>query len=84
MNHFSLTFSPENEPVRIDLFLSREMEGESRAAIQRYIETGCVLVDGKEVRTSLKLKGGRADRSRPSATVAGRAAGGGYSAGSIV
>ena len=58
MNHYSITFSPENEPTRIDLFLSRELEGESRAAIQRYIETGCVLVDGKEVRTSLKLRGG--------------------------
>ena len=58
MNHISLIFSPENEPTRIDLFLSKELEGESRAAVQRYIETGCVLVDGKEVRTSLKLKGG--------------------------
>ncbi len=58
MNHFSITFSPENEPARIDLFLSREMEGESRAAIQRYIETGCVLIDGMPVRTSLKLRGG--------------------------
>ena len=58
MNHISLIFSPENEPCRIDLFLSRELEGESRAAVQRYIETGCVLVDGNAVRTSLKLKGG--------------------------
>ncbi len=58
MNHISLIFPPENEPCRIDLFLSRELEGESRAAVQRYIETGCVLVDGNAVRTSLKLKGG--------------------------
>ena len=58
MNHHSITFSPENEPIRIDLFLSREMGGESRATIQRLIETGNVLVDGKLVRTSLKLRGG--------------------------
>ncbi|HEY5522611.1 MAG TPA: S4 domain-containing protein, partial [Desulfuromonadaceae bacterium] len=58
MNHFSAIFSPENEPTRIDLFLSREMGGESRATVQRLIETGNVLVDGKQVRTSLKLKGG--------------------------
>ena len=58
MNHLSLIFSSENEPTRIDLFLSREMGGESRAMVQRLIETGSVLVDGKQVRTSLKLKGG--------------------------
>lgn len=58
MSHLSLTFSTENEPTRIDVFLSQEMGGESRAAVQRLIETGCVLVDGKEVRTSLKLRGG--------------------------
>ena len=58
MNHLSLTFPPESEPARIDLFLSREMGGESRATVQRLIETGSVLVDGKPVRPSLKLKGG--------------------------
>lgn len=58
MNNLSLIFPPENEPTRIDLFLSCEMKGESRAMVQRLIETGNVLVDGKQVRTSLKLKGG--------------------------
>jgi 23S rRNA pseudouridine1911/1915/1917 synthase len=58
MDHLILTFPPEHESTRIDLFLSREMDGESRATIQRLIETGNVLVDGKQVRTSLKLKGG--------------------------
>jgi len=58
MNHLSLIFPAETEPIRLDLFLSREMGGESRTAVQRLIETGCVLVDGKQVRTSLKLKGG--------------------------
>jgi len=58
MNHLSLTFSSENEPTRLDVFLSQEMGGESRVAVQRLIETGNVLVDGKTVRPSLKLKGG--------------------------
>lgn len=58
MSNFSLIFPPENEPTRLDLFLSIEMKGESRAMVQRLIETGNVLVDGKQVRTSLKLKGG--------------------------
>jgi 23S rRNA pseudouridine1911/1915/1917 synthase len=58
MNHLLLTFSDENEPMRLDLFLCREMEGESRSTIQRLIENGHVLVDGREVRPSTKLKGG--------------------------
>lgn len=58
MNHVSLVFPAENEPIRIDLFLSQSLVGESRMAVQRLIETGSVLVDGKSVRTSLKLKGG--------------------------
>jgi 23S rRNA pseudouridine1911/1915/1917 synthase len=58
MNHLSFTFSPNNEPIRIDLFLCREMEGASRSTIQRLIENGHVLVDGKEVRPASKMKGG--------------------------
>ncbi|MEI6703497.1 MAG: RluA family pseudouridine synthase [Deltaproteobacteria bacterium] len=58
MNHLSITFSDENEPTRIDLFLCREMEGESRSTIQRLVENGNVLVNGREVRPSTKLKGG--------------------------
>ena len=54
----SFTYPTENEPTRIDLFLCREMEGESRSTIQRLIENGHVLVDGREVRPSTKLKGG--------------------------
>jgi 23S rRNA pseudouridine1911/1915/1917 synthase len=58
MNHLSFTFPSEEVPARIDHFLCREMVNESRATVQRLIETGCVLVDGKQVRPSLKLKGG--------------------------
>ena len=46
--------------MRIDQFLSLEMNGESRATVQRLIENGNVMVNGKEVRPSLKLKGGEA------------------------
>lgn len=58
MKHFSLQFPFECESTRIDLFLCRELSGESRATIQRLIETGYVLVNGKEIRPSLKLRGG--------------------------
>lgn len=58
MDTILLTFPSETSATRIDLFLSREMPGESRAAIRRLIENGHVLVDGSTVRPSHKLKGG--------------------------
>lgn len=57
MNTSILTFPIDSEPMRLDLFISRELPGETRAAVQRLIETGNVLVDGKQVKASLKLKG---------------------------
>jgi 23S rRNA pseudouridine1911/1915/1917 synthase len=45
-------------PVRLDLYLSRELANETRSTIQRLIESGNILVDGREARPSLKLKGG--------------------------
>lgn len=58
MDKILLKYPDEGEPTRIDLFLCREMEGESRAGIQRLIENGNVLVNGSAVRPSHKLKGG--------------------------
>ncbi|GFE62204.1 RluA family pseudouridine synthase [Geobacter sp. AOG2] len=58
MNQTILSFSPDTEPMRLDLFICREMAGETRATVQRLIEAGNVLVDGKTARPSLKLKGG--------------------------
>lgn len=58
MNHLSLIFHSKNEPTRLDQFICREMSDESRSNIQRLIENGHILVDGKEVRPSMKLKGG--------------------------
>jgi 23S rRNA pseudouridine1911/1915/1917 synthase len=57
MNHLSFTYPMEQEPIRLDQFLSSAMPGESRAAVQRLIETGMVQVDGKNARPALKLKG---------------------------
>jgi 23S rRNA pseudouridine1911/1915/1917 synthase len=53
-----LRYPAEGEPIRLDLFISRHLEGETRTAIQRLIETGNILVDGAIARPSLKLKGG--------------------------
>lgn len=58
MNTNRLIFPIDSEPMRLDLFISRELPGETRAAVQRLIETGNVLVDGKQAKASLKLKGG--------------------------
>lgn len=57
MNNSILTFPIDSEPTRLDLYLCRELSGETRAAVQRLIENGNVLVDGKLVKASLKLKG---------------------------
>jgi 23S rRNA pseudouridine1911/1915/1917 synthase len=58
MNTDTYFYPSGGEPMRLDLFISRQLEGETRAAVQRLIEGGNVLVDGYPVRSSLKLKGG--------------------------
>ena len=58
------TYHSECEPMRLDLFISGRLEGETRASVQRLIEAGNVLVDGHPVRSSLKLKGGEAGYGR--------------------
>jgi 23S rRNA pseudouridine1911/1915/1917 synthase len=58
MKHLELTYPPDGEPVRLDHFLAQELEDQTRAAVQRLIESGNVLVDGKSAKASLKLKGG--------------------------
>jgi 23S rRNA pseudouridine1911/1915/1917 synthase len=52
------TYPSDGEPMRLDLFISGQLAGETRASVQRLIEAGNVLVDGHPVRSSLKLKGG--------------------------
>jgi 23S rRNA pseudouridine1911/1915/1917 synthase len=58
MNTTILTYPLDSEPIRLDLFISRQMEGETRTAVQRLIEAGNVLVNGQVSRPSVKLKGG--------------------------
>lgn len=45
---------------RLDLFLSSQLENQSRSALQRLIDDGHILVDGKTVRSSHKLTGNEA------------------------
>jgi 23S rRNA pseudouridine1911/1915/1917 synthase len=54
----NLIVSLDSEPTRLDLYLSRELANETRSTIQRLIESGNILVDGREARPSLKLRGG--------------------------
>ncbi len=58
MNTMTLTYPDGGGSIRLDLFISSQLEGETRTAIQRLIESGNVLVEGKPARPSLKLKGG--------------------------
>jgi 23S rRNA pseudouridine1911/1915/1917 synthase len=46
------------ERVRLDVFLTRRLAHVSRHRIQRHIERGDVLVDGRPVRSSYLLSGG--------------------------
>lgn len=60
MKRIELTFDPAGEPQRLDLFICRELPGETRATVQRLIEAGNVLVNRTSAKASLKLKGGEA------------------------
>jgi len=53
-----IIFPADSEPMRIDLYLSTVLVSETRAAVQRLIETENVTVNGRPVRASHKLKGG--------------------------
>jgi len=55
---FIFVCQDDMQPIRLDQFLSRELANETRSTVQRLIEGGNVLVDGKKQRPSLKLKGG--------------------------
>jgi 23S rRNA pseudouridine1911/1915/1917 synthase len=58
MDQMTLTYPPDAKPMRLDLFVSQELAGETRAAVQRLIENSNVLVDGQPAKASLKLRGG--------------------------
>ena len=51
-----LSVSADNEGERLDAFLASHIEGWSRARLQRLIEEADVLVNGRAVKSSYKLR----------------------------
>ena len=53
-----MTLTADTSGERLDAFLARSMEGMSRSAVQRLIEDGNVLRDGKRCRKNDRLEAG--------------------------
>lgn len=53
---FSFITDKGQEPLRIDKFLMNRIEGATRNKLQKGINNGMVLVNGKEVRPNYKIK----------------------------
>ena len=53
---FSINVDKGQEPLRIDKFLMNRIEGATRNKLQQAINTGMVLVNGKEIRPNYKVK----------------------------
>ncbi|MGQ0738402.1 MAG: RluA family pseudouridine synthase [Bacteroidota bacterium] len=53
---FSIVIDRGQEPLRIDKFLMQRLEGATRNKLQQAINTGMVLVNGKDVRPNYKVK----------------------------
>lgn len=53
---FVFTADKGQEPFRIDKFLMNRIEGATRNKLQQAINTGLVLVNGKEVKQNYKIK----------------------------
>lgn len=53
---FQFTIDKGQEPLRIDKFLMARIEGATRNKLQRAINNGFVLVDGREVKQNYKIK----------------------------
>ncbi|RYF86967.1 MAG: RNA pseudouridine synthase, partial [Chitinophagaceae bacterium] len=53
---FSITVDRGQEPLRIDKFLINRIERGTRNKIQQAINTGMVLVNGKEIRPNYKVR----------------------------
>ncbi len=56
--HFRFEVDPNQEPVRIDKYLTERLQHSSRSRIQSAADTGCVNVNGSPVRCNYKIKGG--------------------------
>ena len=55
-SELSFTVGPEHTDLRLDVFLASQIEGWSRARLQRVIEAEDVLVNGKPSKPSYKLR----------------------------
>jgi len=53
---FTLTIDKGQEPLRIDKFLVNRIEGATRNKVQKAINAGMVMVNGKEIRSNYKIK----------------------------
>lgn len=53
---FNLTVDKGQDPLRIDKFLINRIEGGTRNKLQQAINTGMVLVNGKETRPNYKVR----------------------------
>ncbi|MBP7556447.1 MAG: RluA family pseudouridine synthase [Chitinophagaceae bacterium] len=54
---FSFRTDKGQEPLRIDKYLMNRIEGATRNKLQQAINSGMVLVNGKEIRPNYKVKG---------------------------
>ena len=52
----TISIAPDDAGKRLDAFLSEQIEGWSRARLQRLIEGGDVLVNGKPAKSSYRLR----------------------------
>ncbi|MBI1807372.1 MAG: RluA family pseudouridine synthase [Ignavibacteria bacterium] len=55
---FEIRVPPGKIRERLDVFLTHHVENATRTKVQQAIEQGCVLVDGKTVRSSYKISPG--------------------------
>ena len=58
MEKRTLTATTEDAGTRLDSFLAGRLEGVTRSAAARLIESGCVTVDGKPAGKSVRMAGG--------------------------
>ena len=58
MERKRLTVAPEEEALRLDILLSRRVEGLSRSAAQRLLEEGQVSFGGRPLKKNHKLRAG--------------------------
>ena len=56
--HFHFTADKGQQLLRIDKFLTARMERTSRNRVQQAADAGCIIVNGKQVKSSYKVKPG--------------------------